>query len=56
MIDERSLVDAINLDFAMAFEYMPQGRLLKKDETLGIEDDTLQWMKYFLVGRRQKSV
>ena len=33
---------------------MPHEQLLKKIEALGIEGDTLQWIKDFLVGRRQR--
>ena len=54
MIDEGSSVDAIYLDFAKAFDSVPHERLLKKVEALGIEGDTLQWIRDFLVGRRQR--
>ena len=54
MIDEGSSVDAIYLDFAKAFNSVPHERLLKKVEALGIEGDTLQWIRDFLVGRRQR--
>ena len=51
MTDERSSVDAIYLDFAKAFDSVPYERLLKKVEALGIEGDTLQWIRDFFVSR-----
>ena len=42
------------LDFAKAFDIVQHERLLKKVEALGIEGDTLQWIRDFLVGRCQR--
>ena len=54
MIDEGSSIDAIYLNFAKAFDSVPHEWLLKKVEALGIESDTLQWIRDFLVGRHQR--
>lgn len=54
MLDEGSAVDAIYLDFAKAFDSVPHERLLRKLEALGIEGQILQWIRDFLIGRRQR--
>jgi hypothetical protein len=54
MLDEGSAVDAIYLDFAKAFDSVPHERLLGKLEALGIEGQILQWIRDFLIGRRQR--
>ena len=54
MTDERSSFDAIYLDFAKAFDFVPHERLLKKVEAFGSDCDTLQWVRDFLVGIRQR--
>ena len=54
MTDEGSSVDAIYLDFAKAFHSVSNERLLKKVESLGIEGDTLQWIRDNFVGIRQR--
>ena len=54
MIDNGSLVDAIYLDLTKVFDSVLHERLLKKVEALGIEGDTLQWIRDFLDGRRQR--
>ena len=48
--------DAIFLDFAKAFDTVPHKRLLTKLEAYGIRNQTLTWIKAFLVGRTQQVV
>jgi hypothetical protein len=47
-------VDALYLDFAKAFDSVPHERLSRKVNYLGIEGNVLQWIRNFLVGRRQR--
>ena len=47
-------VDAIYLDFKKAFDTVPHERLLLKAESYGIQGDVLQWLRAFLIGRKQK--
>ena len=54
MIDKGSSVDAIYLDFAMAFDSVPQEQLLEKVESLGIEGNTPMF-KIFLHWQTSKS-
>ena len=54
LLDEREPVDALYLDFAKAFDSVPHERLLRKVKSLGIEGNVLQWIRDFLVGRRQR--
>jgi hypothetical protein len=54
LLDERVPVDALYLDFAKAFDSVPHERLLRKVNSLGIEGNVLQWIRNFLVGRRQR--
>ena len=53
-LDEREPVDAVYLDFAKAFDSVPHERLLRKLKSLGIESNVLNWIRDFLVGRRQR--
>ena len=54
MTDKGTSFNAIYLDIAKAFDSVPHGRLLKKVEALGIEGDTLRWIRDFLAGRHQR--
>jgi hypothetical protein len=54
LLDGRKPVDALYLDFAKAFNSVPHERLLRKMKSLGIEGNVLQWIRDFLVGRRQR--
>ena len=47
-------VDAIYLDFSKAFDSVPHMRLLEKLKSYGIGGALLEWIKDFLVGRRQR--
>jgi hypothetical protein len=54
LLDEREPVDALYLDFAKTFDIIPHERLLRKVKSLGIKGNVLQWIRDFLVGRRQR--
>ena len=45
--------DAIYLDFSKAFDSVPHQRLIYKFQQLGISGNLLQWIKAFLIRRRQ---
>jgi hypothetical protein len=53
-LDERELVNVVYLDFAKAFVSVPHERLFRKVKSLEIEGNVLQWIRDFLVGRRQR--
>jgi len=44
----------IYLDFAKAFDTVPHERLLIKLASYGVQGSVLQWIKHFLIGRRQR--
>ena len=48
--------DAIYLDFCKAFDSVPHLRLIYKFQQLGIRGNLLQWIKAFLIGRRQRVI
>jgi hypothetical protein len=54
LLDEREPVDAVYLDFAKSFNSVPHERLLRKLQSLGINSNVLNWIRDFLVGRRQR--
>jgi hypothetical protein len=54
ILDEGEPVDAVYLDFAKAFDSVPHERMLRKVQALGIGGNVLQWIRDFLVGRRQR--
>ena len=43
-------------DFQKAFDSVPHNRLLSKLQGCGISGRVLEWLRNFLVGRRQKVV
>ena len=47
-------VDAIYLDFSKAFDSVPHLRLLEKLESYGVNSFVLEWIRDFLIGRRQR--
>ena len=53
-VDEGKQVDTIYLDIRMAFDSISHRRLLQKLEAYGIEGEVLEWVRYFLKGRRQR--
>ena len=53
-LDKGRPVDVIYLDFAKAFDTVAYERLFVKLLAHGISGQVLQWVKSWLVGRRQK--
>jgi hypothetical protein len=51
---KRETVYSVNIDGAKEFDSVPQERLLRKVKSLGIDSNVLKWIRYFLVGRRQR--
>ena len=47
-------VDVIYLDFAKAFDTVPHKRLIAKLEAYGIHGKVLNWIKAFLIDRKQR--
>ena len=54
VLDHGGAIDAIYLDFAKAFDTVPHERLLRKLVAYGIEGQVLQWIRHFLMERRQR--
>ena len=55
-LDRGGQTDAILLDFAKAFDKVPHQRLLSKLKSVGVTDNTLQWVASFLSYRTQEVV
>lgn len=53
-VDEGKAVDAIYLDFSKAFDLVPPERLLLKLELLGIGLLIINWIRNWLIDRRQQ--
>ena len=53
-LDNGTPIDAIYLDFSKAFDSVPHQRLIKKVEAYGIGGKTKDWLKDFLIGRKQR--
>ena len=51
-LDNGFPADIIYLDFRKAFDSIPHNRLLVKLEAYGIRGSLLEWLRYFLTGRR----
>ena len=54
MIDDGKSVDIVYLDFRKAFDSIPHERLLLKMKGYGITGKTLEWVRDFLNGRKQR--
>ena len=54
MIDQGKPVDIVYLDFAKAFDKVSHYRLLYKLWSLGIRGNLLDWIRNWLIGRRQR--
>jgi hypothetical protein len=54
VLDEGQPFDVIFLDFAKAFDKVPREKLLEKLRAHGIRGRTLQWIRQWLTGRRQR--
>jgi len=55
-VDANKPVDAIYLDFSKAFDTVPHKRLIKKLESLKINDTIIVWIQNWLAGRKQRVV
>jgi hypothetical protein len=47
-------IDAIYTDFEKAFDKVPHKRLISKLYSYGINKDIIEWIKAFLINRRQR--
>jgi hypothetical protein len=56
VVDKGLPMDIVFLDFAKAFDKVPKERLIEKLRTHGIRGKTLQWIRAWLSGRRQRAV
>ena len=54
LIDDGKNIDIVYLDFKKAFDSIPHERLLLKMKGYGIVGKTLQWVRSFLTGRKQR--
>ena len=54
LLENGDPIDVVYTDFAKAFDRVPHQRLLQKMKSLGIVGNTLNWVKSFLSGRRQR--
>ena len=52
-LSKGGVVDTIYFDFAKAFDTVPHTRLLKKLQAYGFKGKVFEWIKSFLVNRRQ---
>ena len=55
-LDDAIQTDIVYLDFAKAFDTVPHERLLIKLKKCGIRGYALQWIRNFLINRRQRVV
>nr|VZI34139.1 unnamed protein product [Spirometra erinaceieuropaei] len=53
-LEEGFEVDVVYIDFRKAFDTVPHQRLLHKFSDIGIRGDLLNWIRAFLVGRKQR--
>nr|VZI35961.1 unnamed protein product [Spirometra erinaceieuropaei] len=53
-LEEGFEVDVVYIDFCKAFDTVPHQRLLHKLSDIGIRGDLLNWIRAFLVGRKQR--
>ena len=56
ILDAKSQVDLVILDFSKAFDTVPHQRLLCKLKNIGINNSLLKWIKIFLTTRHQKVI
>ena len=54
ILDQGGAIDVVYLDFAKAFDTVPHQRLLVNLEGYGIKGQILEWIRQFLMGRRQR--
>ena len=54
ILDEGGWVDVIYFDYMKAFDKVPHQRLLNKLKRYGIDGPLLDWVRAFLMGRKQR--
>ena len=54
LLDNGKSIDIVYLDFKKAFDSIPHERLLLKMKGYGITGQTLNWVRSFLTGRKQR--
>ena len=54
ILDQGGAVDAVYLDFAKAFNTVPHMRWMTKLEIYGVSSKLLEWIRQFLIGRKQR--
>lgn len=53
-IDEENEIDTVYMDFQKAFDKVSHQRLLCKLHRYGVSGKLYGWIRYFLMGRRQR--
>ena len=56
LLDKKFSIDVIYLDFQKAFDTIPHQRLLSKVHAYGIRGQVYEWIRNFLLNRRQRVV
>jgi len=54
VLDDGHSVDILYLDFAKAFDSVSHNHFMSKLRSCGISGSLVEWVKSFLVGRKQK--
>jgi hypothetical protein len=54
VLDEGQPFDVVFLDFAKAFDKVPREKLLEKLRAKRVRGKTLQWIRQWLIGRKQR--
>ena len=52
LLDSGAPIDVIYWDFQKGFDTVPHQRLLRKLKAYGVTGKLLEWIRYFLSGRR----
>ena len=53
-LDDGLSVDCIYMDYQKAFDTVPHRRLLNKLDAYGIGTETIDWIRHYLVDRKQQ--
>ena len=48
-IDKGDSIDTVYIDFTKAFDKVPHNRLMSKLNSIGIDTETLNWIKAFFI-------
>ncbi len=55
-MEKGTQTDVIIMDFTKVFDKVPHQRLISKLQYYGVQGETLQWIKSFLLGRKQRVI